>query len=425
MALRTNERGWSGTKLRGGRITGEDPNKDLQGKEWAETAHKMLYEDDAVAASWEAVSSTLLSARWAWEPGDSANPLSVKLADDANDMMGLAGRAGRMARSWEDILAELIMHEYLGFRYAEPIWRYRFGYGVDLVDIADRDPRAHHQWLIDGPTFLGVRQEAMTLDTGEMGRLAQKSGTQSPSGLPTIPADQLILLTRGGSGQNYEGRGLSRGAYFLWRLKTHVLDMISVASERWAFSTPLLVGDRAGATAAGATDPEFTAQLEQARTALEKYMTQEAAYLEGTPFVDFREYGGNLDASPMLSVIQHCDMGILRCFLVQFLALGISDTGARSVGEVHETFFRRAAVNVLDRVAAAMMGRRRPGGGVIGRWVYFNYGEAVDPSLYPRLTHSGLNVDRLLEIVPMLPQPYDAATINALRSRANLPALEQ
>jgi hypothetical protein len=425
--LRPRQQGSSGTTLIGGRIRNEEPNSNLVGKEWAEEAMDMLRTDDSVQAAWEAISSTLLSAKWIAEPGDSSSPFSVQLADDANKLFGFNGYTSRMDRSWEEIVSELLLHEYIGFRYAEPIWQYRpeIGY-VDLIDIADRDPRVHDRWIINGPRLEAVSQMPPMVDA-QSKLFSPHLITQSMCGGPTMLATDILLLTRGRTGQNYEGRGLARGAYFLRKLKNHVLDMISIASERWAFSTPLIKGDREAARAAGIADTEYDAQLEAARTSLANYMAEEASYLESTPFISFEAWGGNLDASSMLEIVNYCDIGILRCFLVQFLALGVNDTGSRAVGSVQESFFRRACINVLDRIAAGMNGVSRPGGGVIGRWVELNHGR-VDASLLPKLVHSGLELDTLMEFSSQIPGLTSAGWLipdldarNTLRRRLALP----
>ena len=415
---RDKPKGWSGTKLQGGRIRDEEPNADLVGRDAARVAMNMVRQDDAAQAAWEAVSATLQSASWAWKAGRPSDPFSMELADQANSMMGLDGKPGRMARSWEDVVGELILHELVGFRYAEPLWEFRTGHGYDLVDVADRDPRVHRLWETDGRCLTAVVQDP-----------PQEQGVRLEDA-PRIPADCLLLLTRGGTGHNFEGRGLFRGAYFPVKLKAHVLDMVSVGAERWGFATPKLKAKRSEAAAAMA-DYDFDAQLDNARANLAAYLAQEASYLEEPEFVEFLTYGGDVDPRGLLEVVAYCDTAILRCFLVQFLAIGVTDTGSRAAGQVHESFFRRAAINVLDRIAAGMGGADRPGGGVIGRWVTFNHGPNVDPALLPVLTHTGLDVDRLQQLIPSLAALTstgwavpDQRARDVLRARGGLPPEE-
>jgi len=412
--------GWSGTKIQGGRIRGEDPNPNLQGKDWAEKAMEMLRTDTACAASWEAVSSTLLSPDWRWESGTSDDPFAEFLAKTANEMMGMGGRgAGRMRRSWEEMLGQMVLHEWIGFRYAEPIFRFRRGHGFDLVDIEDRDPRVHRAWVMNRGRLVGVTQDP-----------AQEDRARGVSRIREIPAEGLLLLVREGTGNNFEGRGLGRAAYFPWHAKQATLDAISVAVDRWAFATPKITVLHEEARAAGVVDGTLQAQVDAAETVLGNYLARAGSWLVESEFVKFEQYGGGLDAGPVLDVARYYDIEILRASLVQFLAVGISDAGAKNAGEVHENFFRRNTVNALDRIAAAMSGPHRRGGGVIGRWVEANYGPH-DPSVLPRLTHTGLSVDYLKQLIPSLAPltaagwfspTTDPAARAALRDAANFPA---
>ena len=110
----------------------------------------------------------------------------------------------------------------------------------------------------------------------------------------------------------------------------------------------------------------------------------------------------NLYAQGPLEIITKCDSQISAAFLTQFADLGNTETGARSVGEIHLSVFRRAAINLCDIIASQVSGVDRRGGGTIGRLIRWNYG-LVDPSQLPRLTHTGLDTDDLAESLGMLP----------------------
>ena len=88
--------------------------------------------------------------------------------------------------------------------------------------------------------------------------------------------------------------------------------------------------------------------------------------------------------------------------MAQFADLGNTETGARSVGEIHLSIFRRAAINLCDLVASQVSGVDRRAGGTIGRLIRWNYG-SIDPSKLPRLTHTGLDTDDLADSLGMLP----------------------
>jgi phage gp29-like protein len=110
----------------------------------------------------------------------------------------------------------------------------------------------------------------------------------------------------------------------------------------------------------------------------------------------------NLYADGPINIITKCDSQIASAFLTQFADLGNTETGARSVGEIHLSVFRRAAINLCDIVAAQVSGIDRRGGGTIGRLIRWNYG-AIDPSKLPKLTHTGLDTDDLADSMGMLP----------------------
>ena len=144
--------------------------------------------------------------------------------------------------------------------------------------------------------------------------------------------------------------------------------------------------------------------IDEAEAQAQAFLSAEQSYLIDNPVVSFETYSAapNLYAQGPLDIIRECDNQISQAFLAQFANLGITDTGSRSVGEVHLSMFRRAAINLCDIVASAVSGVDRRGGGTIGRLVRWNYG-AVDPSKLPRLAHTGLDTDDLAESLGMLP----------------------
>jgi phage gp29-like protein len=145
--------------------------------------------------------------------------------------------------------------------------------------------------------------------------------------------------------------------------------------------------------------------IDEAEAQAQAFLSAEQAYLIDNPVVSFDQYASapNLYAQGPLDIIKECDNQISQAFLAQFANLGITDTGSRSVGEVHLSVFRRAAINLCDIVASAVSGVDRRGAGTIGRLIRWNYG-TVDPSKLPRLVHTGLDTDDLAESLAMLPQ---------------------
>ena len=143
--------------------------------------------------------------------------------------------------------------------------------------------------------------------------------------------------------------------------------------------------------------------IDDAEAQAQAFISTEQSYLVQTGAVAFEAYSAqsNFTAAP-LEVITKCDAQISAAFLAQFADLGNTETGARSVGEIHLSVFRRAAINLCDIVASQINGVDRRGAGTVGRLIRWNFG-AVDPSKLPRLTHTGLDTDDLAESVNALP----------------------
>jgi len=390
---RFSVRGITGTQLSGGMISGYERNASLTGLNWVREAEDMLRTDPVVRRSWHMLRQTLLSATWRFEAA-SEDPLCEELARFGNEAFGFDGYAGQMAQSWEDQLSYLLEFVPLGYRYAEEVYKvgpdYEGKTRVWLDLYADREPSAHLKWLSrDNQQLDGVLQHVVGVGK-----------TPEP-----IPSNKLILLTLNRTGSNFEGSGMLRPCWWWWRTKQKVSNLMCVGLDRWAIPTPRVKVDRSVAELQGLSDSDINAMIDEAEAQAQAFLSAEQAYLIDNPVVSFDQYAAtpNLYAQGPLDIIRECDNQISQAFLAQFANLGITDTGSRSVGEVHLSVFRRAAINLCDLVASAVSGVDRRGGGTIGRLIRWNYGP-IDPSKLPRLTHSGLDTDDLAESLAMLPQ---------------------
>ena len=386
-------KGITGTQLGGGVITGKENNPQLTGLNWVSEAEEMLRTDPIVRRSWHMLRQTLLSATWRFIPGIEDDPVSEKLANFANEAFGFDGYSGQMSVSWEDQLSYLFEFIPLGYRYAEEIYRVgpdcegKVRVWLDLY--ADREPSAHQKWLSrDNQHLDGVLQNTVGL-------------TYTPE---PIPANKLLLLTLNRTGSNFEGVGMLRPVWWWWRTKQRVSNLMCVGLDRWAVPTPKVKVDRSKAEELGLTDGDIDAMLDDAEAQAQSFISAEQSYLVENGAVSFDTYAvqPNLYASGPIDIITKCDGQISAAFLTQFADLGNTETGARSVGEVHLSVFRRAAINLCDLVASQVSGVDRRGGGTIGRLIRWNFG-MVDPSKLPRLVHTGLDTDDLAESLGMLP----------------------
>jgi len=392
-APRFKQRGISGKQLSGGVITGKEQNAQLTGLNWVQEAEEMLRTDPVVRRSWHMLRQTLLSASWRFVPGIEGDLVSEELARFANECWGFDGYSGQMSVSWEDQLSYLWEFVPLGYRYAEEC--YKVGpdstgkLKVWLSHYADREPSAHQRWLSrDNQQLDGVIQNAVGL-------------TKIPE---PIPSNKLLLLTLNKTGSNFEGVGMLRPCWWWWRTKQRVANLMCVGLDRWAVPSPKVVVDRSQAEALGLSDGDIDAMIDDAEGQAQAFLSAEQSYLVENAAVKFEQYAAtpNLYADGPINIITKCDSQIASAFLTQFADLGNTETGARSVGEIHLSVFRRAAINLCDIVAAQVSGIDRRGGGTIGRLIRWNYG-AIDPSKLPKLTHTGLDTDDLADSMDALP----------------------
>jgi len=386
-------RGWAGTRMYHGQTTGHEEHPELQGDGWPIAERDMRRTDSSVGAIWRATRDSLLSARWSFKPGDSDHPVSRELADVANRLFGFNGHTGRLLRPWENALEQAVLYYPVGFRYGEVRFRRMPNGRIDIVDPwVDREPSAHYRWLFDDAgDWIGVQQRP---PMGDLGRVLGSG--------PCIPADELIYLAHGVEGQNLSGCGALRPAYDPLTRKRDIEDLAMAATERWSTGVPELVIDESGVEAGVISRADLEQQAQKVRQSVGDFLTGDCAWIETTPWVSVRQFGGDLDPSRAMAQVEALDGAIKGTFLLQFLNLGTTPTGSRSVGEVHHDLWRVSLCQVLDRVAAAYNGHQRPGGGVIGRWVDLNWriaGRPVDPDLYPRLEHAGLSVDPLVDAI--------------------------
>lgn len=398
---RFSVRGITGTQLSGGMISGYERNASLTGLNWVREAEDMLRTDPVVRRSWHMLRQTLLSATWRFESAMDGDPICEELARFANEAFGFDGYAGQMSQSFEEQLSYLLEFVPLGYRYAEEVYKVGPDYNgkvkVWLDLYADREPSAHLRWLSrDNQQLDGVLQHVVGV-----GKVPEP-----------IPSNKLLLLTLNRTGSNFEGSGMLRPVWWWWRTKQKVSNLMCVGVDRWAVPTPRVKVDRSAAENQGLSDSDINAMIDDAEAQAQAFLAAEQSYLIDNPVVSFDQYGAapNLYAQGPLDIIRECDNQISQAFLAQFANLGITDTGARSVGEVHLSVFRRAAINLCDIVASAISGIDRRGGGTIGRLIRWNYGP-VDPSKLPRLVHTGLDTDDLAESLAMLPQLVTAGLL--------------
>lgn len=392
-------RGVSGTLISLGEILNGD-RQDMSRDEFLEFARTML-KNPIIKSARDARMQTLLSASWRIKSAKEGNAEADKYRDFAAENFGLNGHSGLMDQSFESLVKTAMLYEDVGFRYGEAIWRRPTSSDgwIRLGRIADRLPSAHSKWIRKNGTLTAVQQKAFLSDSDGF----SITGVGAYYDGPVIPSSKLLLLTREREGDNYEGVGTLMACLFEAKLTHHAMSTLGMALERWGFGTPMvswsyqdIMEDIAGM---GLKAQDV---IDMVTSTMKKYMAQEESVLLKPKGFEIDVFG---DAQLKLDGFKDIEDMITRriqyAYLVQFMSLGQGSTGARSVGETQLDFLYEGAANSLDYFAGTFGGRPRPGAGIIGRLIEYNFGP-VDPSLLPRLEHRGLRTSPLMQAIGQL-----------------------
>ena len=370
--------GISGTQIGSGVISGIEQNPKLPLYRWIEESNEMLRTDPVIQKCWISLKNKLLSASFRVEAGDESSKYALRYADFANEALGLDGYAGQMSKSFHDQLNYMLLYLATGFRYFEEI--YKIEEDKDgalkwfLDHWADRSPTAHQRWLTkDGQTLLGVEQKH----------------TIGKNPIP-IPIEKLLLLTHNQEGTNWEGRGLLRPCFQAYHSKKLMANLALVGGNRWAVPIPLISVDREKAEQAGYQDQDIEAMIQDAESQAQRMISNQSQYIIQNEAVKIEAYAPSPDlvSKGPIEMINYYDQQIMAGFLSEYTALGMSATGARSVGEIHLSVFRRACISYLDSVCSKISNQ------TIKRLITFNFGK-VKKSDMPKLRHYGLQTDNL------------------------------
>ena len=386
--------GVSGTREGGGQIYTEETNYSLRGLRLMAIASGEMYRTDAkLFGAYRHLRNTLLGAQWSVEAA-GGDALEKQVAEYWEQTLGLGGQQPRMEASFETMIGRMLPFVMAGSRYLEDV------YYLDrevkgrawLRGWADRKPESHDRWDFDDKS--GALSAAVQLQWGTY--------AENRPPLP-IPASKLILLVLHQEGQDYDGVGLMRPCYGLWKLKRLLMNRAGIAADRWASPVPVLKGDLGRARDSGLSDQDYQAAKEEGEVTAQRFVGREQSYLVSEAGFEWSTFGEKaFDASSLLSMIEYLDGAMQTAWMAHFMSIGMGEAGSRSIGQVHENSFRRSTVNIMDQIADVIAGAPGPGRGTLQRLTRFSFGD-VPLEAMPKLVHRGLGIDAFSESLPLLP----------------------
>lgn len=382
----------SGVRWRNGRPYSSEI-EDSDAHRWAVRACRMLASDPKIAQASSRLRSAIESARWTVVPGGESEA-AIRNAEYIRGALGLDGYSPRLLRGdWREQVRRMSGFAAIGYAVLEEIY-YRASDGaVYLAELADIDPASVRDWVRDEGTgeIVGMRQR---IDWGD-------AATDH-----YLPAHKGVVVTHGRVGDALEGVGILRRCAPWVDAKARLLEALTDGTDRWAIPVPIVRVDRAALESGGYTDDEQQTLIATAQDAAAAFAAGDVDYLTAPAGVDAEIYGGGTySPAPVLAAIEHCNEEIAAAWDSTAQELGLSRSGARSVGEIHQEAWRALVVSCLDEIESAINGADRPFGGLVYRLIAVNFynGASIPGDELPQVVHRGVEVDAIRDALGVLP----------------------
>jgi hypothetical protein len=302
------EVGLTGTPLSGGylREPGEY-NSNLQGLSAFSTYEKMRRSDAQVAATLMSMKLPIRSAEWTLVSPANPTPIEQEAADLVRQCLLHEIKFGAVIEN------ALLMLDF-GCAAHEDVWKID-GNRVRIEKLAPRLPVTFQRWIIDeNEDLVAIEQYGAKGDTYVT---------------VTVPASKLAIFTHDQEGSNFAGRSVLRPAYQHWYMKSNLYRVDAVSIERNGMGIPYAI-----------MGPDSKAED---RVAALGYLSQLATHEKASILLPYGWTFGLKGVEGTLrdpkDSIAHHNLMIAMSALAQFMMLGQTQTGARSLGETLGDFF--------------------------------------------------------------------------------------
>lgn len=332
---------------------------ELKGDRALRTYNKMRKSDPQVALALLALKHPIINANWTIEPAlksgddDKPTPKEKEAVDFLKEVWFDADF------KWESILRQALSFFWAGFSIFEKVYTYdeKTGY-IKPVTLAQRLQDTIVEWDVVDEKLIAVKQY---ISAGKTARQVW------------IPASKLCLFVFDQEGGDFRGQSVLRAAYKPWYYKDTLERIDAMRIERWALGIPKI-----SQTEDIVSNPNKTQAIE----AVKNLRAHEKGFLyvpKGFD-IDLLDSGSGKMVDPT-SAIQRHDASILKAIMAQFLELGQTETGARSLGETLKDMYLMGLSFSANLVCEVIRTQ------VFKELVAWNFGADVR---VPRLKFSGL-----------------------------------
>lgn len=357
--------GQSGLKHYGGQVL-EDYDRVFRTLKNKLSIYIQMSNDAIVAAVLQAISMQIRRVEWYVDPVEADTPANVLAADF------LEQARNDCSQSWSDMITQALLMLRDGFSVAELVYKKRQGDQTGrTMTVPDGERGEQKEIEVASSKYadgrIGWRKwqfiSGDSLMPGSEWKFDENGGVQGFTQTPppdyrprSIPMDKAILFRSSVEKNNPEGKSILRAMYQAWYMKTNLQEMEGISAERLGTGFPVVyMGDDVGKNPDDANS--HLAQLidvvrnvrtdEQMGLALPfKKMGTGAPDNKGVLFEFVQPTGtGAVDYN---AVITRYEQRMAMVGLAQFIMLGMSQVGARALGDTLTDFFSLAIEGWLD-----------------------------------------------------------------------------
>lgn len=320
--------GATGTEFFSGFITNDEYLPELTGLNAISIYDKMRRNDAQIHGTLYAIMLPIRQATWFIEPA-SDKPEDKEIAERIQKNL-----FREMSITWDDFLRQALGYLPFGYSIFEKVFKVTDDNKIMLSKLAPRKQSTIYRWYTDkDDNFSGVQQ------------FVQK-GDSSNYDYIDIWREKLVMFTNDQEGNNFEGISVLRSAYKHWYIKDKLYKIDAIGHDRWASGFPVV------------TESPSANEGDKKRvsTILKNLHSREQAYMHlpnEWKMEMFEKSGGN---EAIIGSIKHHNEEISKNILAQFINLGTSDSGSRSLGESFEELFA-VSLNAIGEYFSEIMNR--------------------------------------------------------------------
>lgn len=330
-----NELGTSGTTIVNGFIE-EDYRSDLQGRDGCTIYDQMRKSDAQVFATLLACELPIRSTEWGIKPGTNKNGEIDEKCKEIADFVEY-NLFEALENTFDDLLREILTMLPFGFSVFEKV------YGLDeqgqiiLKKLWSRKQTSIHRWQ----TSTGSPGIVQLVPAG----VDDATDASKKNSNIDIPLEKLVIFSFRKEGKNYEGTSILRSAYKHWYIKDKLYKFDAVRHERQSVGIPIIYLPKS------ASEDD---KLEAARIVRNVRSTEQTGIVMPGPkddgwLFEFADTKGD-SGTDLFESIKHHNREIAKNVLAQFLELGDTTSGSRSLGEDQSKLFLLSLAAVAKQI---------------------------------------------------------------------------